>query len=126
MRCHKCSTENSERRRFCRECGSLIVIFCRRCGFHNSPADKYCGGCGAGLVSQGTSAASPKGSMPSQVSSKGTGKYSAADINELIKKSPGEDDVKKKKDGKEDDEVSQKLIDKIFDSDYNAMDEEER
>lgn len=82
MRCPRCNTENSESRRFCRECGSFIANTCRRCGFNNSLTDKYCGGCGVGLTNQSISVA--KGDISSQVSSKGTGKYSSEDISELI------------------------------------------
>lgn len=126
MKCFKCSTENSEGRRFCRECGSPIVNFCQRCGFHNSLIDKYCGGCGADLVDINTpvSRENISSKLPAGVINN---KYSAADIGELIDVLSQEDDKKvKKKDIKEDDEVSQDLLDSMFDSKDSEIDKKEK
>lgn len=46
MNCPKCQTENSEPRKFCRECGAKLVLQCTQCGFENVPGDKFCGDCG--------------------------------------------------------------------------------
>ncbi len=120
MRCPKCSTENSERRRFCRECGSLIVIFCRRCGFHNSPADKYCGGCGISLIGAGKLSNSID-TIPSHPSIKASGKYSADDIKELIEQ---KDKTPKKRVIRETDAVSQDMLDSMFDSETDDKQKE--
>lgn len=50
MKCPSCQTENDENRRFCRECGSKLLIICHHCSFENSPGDKFCGGCGQNLT----------------------------------------------------------------------------
>ncbi len=55
MDCLKCSTKNSEGRKFCSEYGALIVNICQKCEFINSLTDKYCGGCGANLLDMKTS-----------------------------------------------------------------------
>jgi class 3 adenylate cyclase len=49
MKCPKCQTENSETRKFCRECGAKLLLVCPQCGFENLPADKFCGECGQRL-----------------------------------------------------------------------------
>jgi len=46
MKCPKCQTENETSRRFCRECGTKLVLVCPKCSFENLPDDKFCGGCG--------------------------------------------------------------------------------
>lgn len=96
MRCPRCNTENSESRRFCRECGSFIANTCRSCGFNNSLTDKYCGGCGTNLLE--TTAPGKKG-IVSQMSQKGSGKYSSEDITELIEEDTGQKkrDIKKQR-----------------------------
>ena len=49
MKCPKCQTENPETRKFCRECGTKVLLPCSRCGFENIPGDKFCGECGQNL-----------------------------------------------------------------------------
>lgn len=49
MKCPECKTENPENRRFCRECGSKLVLFCPECNAQNLPGDKFCGECGQSL-----------------------------------------------------------------------------
>lgn len=118
MYCLKCSTKNSEGRKFCRECGSLIVNFCQECGFINSLTDKYCGGCGTNLLNMKTS--DSKEDILSQ------GKYSASDIRELIDEHSQKKDKKpKKKEIKETGEVSQDLLDTIFGPDDSETKEKE-
>ena len=46
QRCIKCLIDNADHRRFCRRCGSILLVPCGRCGFANSPDDLFCGGCG--------------------------------------------------------------------------------
>jgi len=52
MKCPECQTENDEPRRFCRKCGTKLLIICPNCGFENIPGDDYCGGCGQNLAGQ--------------------------------------------------------------------------
>ncbi|MBA3737598.1 MAG: AAA family ATPase [Actinobacteria bacterium] len=54
MVCPNCSSENETGRKFCKECGSALVIVCPACTSPNAPDSKFCGECGAAL---GTSAA---------------------------------------------------------------------
>jgi class 3 adenylate cyclase/tetratricopeptide (TPR) repeat protein len=49
MKCPHCRMENSETRKFCRECGSILAILCPRCNSENLPEDKFCGECGKEL-----------------------------------------------------------------------------
>lgn len=112
MRCFKCSTENSENRKYCRECGSLVVLFCHKCGFHNSLSDKYCGCCGTGVLDINKADLKEKNS--SEVSA---GHYSSDDISELISSpSEGKNKKIKNKNAKDNEDVSQDLIDNIFSS----------
>lgn len=49
MKCPKCETENSEERKFCRECGTKLFRICPQCEHENLPDDKFCGECGHNL-----------------------------------------------------------------------------
>jgi class 3 adenylate cyclase/tetratricopeptide (TPR) repeat protein len=49
MKCPKCQFENPETRKFCRECGTKLVLVCPQCRFENLPGDKFCGECGHDL-----------------------------------------------------------------------------
>jgi class 3 adenylate cyclase len=49
MQCPKCRTENPEARKFCRECGTRLLIVCPNCQHENVPGDKFCGECGQAL-----------------------------------------------------------------------------
>ena len=50
MKCAKCQTDNLETRKFCKECGTKIVLVCTYCESENLPGDKFCGECGQNLV----------------------------------------------------------------------------
>ncbi|HEY93341.1 MAG TPA: zinc-ribbon domain-containing protein, partial [Dehalococcoidia bacterium] len=50
MKCPHCQTENSETRKFCRECGAKLINICPQCGTENPPEDKFCGECGQSLT----------------------------------------------------------------------------
>jgi class 3 adenylate cyclase/tetratricopeptide (TPR) repeat protein len=50
MKCPKCQAENSDERKFCRECGAKLLLMCPQCGLENLPSDKFCGECGHNLT----------------------------------------------------------------------------
>lgn len=52
MRCPHCGAENADDRRFCTECGSVVVCFCESCGSRNPPSAKFCSACGKSLVAR--------------------------------------------------------------------------
>lgn len=49
MRCPKCQAENPAVRKFCRKCGTKLILVCPQCGFENLSDDLFCGGCGYDL-----------------------------------------------------------------------------
>jgi len=50
MKCPKCRTENLGTRKFCKECGTKLLLVCPDCHFENAPRDKFCGECGYQLT----------------------------------------------------------------------------
>jgi class 3 adenylate cyclase/tetratricopeptide (TPR) repeat protein len=56
MKCPKCQSENLQTRKFCRECGTKLVLVCSKCNSENLLIDKFCGHCGHSL---GEAAATP-------------------------------------------------------------------
>ena len=50
MKCPSCNIDNPRSRKFCRECGTKLLIVCPECGAENIPGDKFCGECGRDLT----------------------------------------------------------------------------
>jgi len=105
--CSGCSSSNADSRRYCRECGDIIVQDCIKCGFSNSRGDRYCGGCGLNLTGQPeqqprTSQTSPKSAT-----------YSYNDLSDLIQEKTPKS-TQQKKEMKGTDSVSQDMLDSIF------------
>ena len=46
MKCPKWQTENPQKNRFCRECGTELLLGCPQCGAEVLSHDKFCGKCG--------------------------------------------------------------------------------
>jgi len=49
MKCPKCSKENPEDNKFCRQCGTGLILTCSNCGNELQINDKFCGKCGQDL-----------------------------------------------------------------------------
>jgi HEAT repeat protein len=58
MQCPSCQAENSEERKFCKECGTKLLSVCPSCQHQNLPGDKFCGECGYNLTT--TTAVTPQ------------------------------------------------------------------
>jgi class 3 adenylate cyclase/tetratricopeptide (TPR) repeat protein len=50
MKCPNCQIENPDTKKFCRKCGTKLVIICPNCKSENDPADSFCGECGNNLT----------------------------------------------------------------------------
>jgi class 3 adenylate cyclase/tetratricopeptide (TPR) repeat protein len=50
MKCPKCQTENAETKKFCRKCGTKLLLLCPQCGSEYLPGDEFCGECGHDLT----------------------------------------------------------------------------
>ncbi|MEN8808637.1 MAG: adenylate/guanylate cyclase domain-containing protein, partial [Desulfobacterales bacterium] len=46
MNCPKCLIENPDDNKFCRECGTALLLVCDGCGHELQAGDKFCGQCG--------------------------------------------------------------------------------
>ena len=60
MRCPTCQTENPDEAKFCRECGSSLLVICSNCDHENLPDSKFCNNCGQTL-STGSQPSSHRG-----------------------------------------------------------------
>jgi class 3 adenylate cyclase/tetratricopeptide (TPR) repeat protein len=49
MKCPKCQTENPQENKFCRKCGTKLLLSCFQCGSEVLADDKFCGKCGQQL-----------------------------------------------------------------------------
>jgi len=52
MECSKCHIENPDDNKFCRECGTALVLTCTECGNQLQAGDKFCGKCGQQVIKQ--------------------------------------------------------------------------
>jgi len=59
MRCAKCGAENTDRAKFCEECGAPFKRRCPSCGAENTPAAKFCLECGKAFDGDGQSRPAP-------------------------------------------------------------------
>jgi len=64
--CGSCGSENSDRDRFCGECGAALALACRSCGEPYRAGRRFCGQCGAALSDETASvdAASGEPAVP--------------------------------------------------------------
>ena len=49
MKCRKCQIDNPDDNKFCRECGTKLILTCSNCGDELRAGDKFCGKCGHDL-----------------------------------------------------------------------------
>ena len=50
MQCTNCQTENPETNKFCRKCGTKLILVCPQCRSKILPDDRFCGHCGNQLA----------------------------------------------------------------------------
>jgi hypothetical protein len=50
MQCTNCQTENPETNKFCRKCGTRLILVCPQCRSTILPDDRFCGHCGNQLA----------------------------------------------------------------------------
>src|SRR5438034_887298 len=50
MICSACGADNEAGRKFCKECGTALVVICGFCSSPNAPDSKFCGECGKPLT----------------------------------------------------------------------------
>jgi len=68
MQCPKCQTENPEINKFCRECGTELILVCPQCKSEIQANDRFCGQCGHNLVETSASAQLPKSKEENDIS----------------------------------------------------------
>lgn len=113
MICPRCAADNSDRRSYCRECGALGVFFCSQCGFRNSQTDRYCGGCGRSVAADQNQPPAPE---DRQIQTPAlSGRFSSDDLADLFGRRSAPRKTKRPE-VQESAEVSQDLLDSIFDS----------
>jgi len=121
MVCVNCSTNNSEGRKYCSECGSNIVIHCKKCNFANYISDKFCGGCGQSLsalnIQQNKCESSEKSMESFHSTYRPIGGYSQIDIRELMEDDHERGNKAKQKDVNPNEGMTQSMLDSIFESD---------
>ena len=49
IRCPRCDADNSDKSRFCRQCGARITTACPSCGAVGEPDSRFCDACGSPL-----------------------------------------------------------------------------
>src|SRR5437867_1530105 len=59
MICSACGADNEAGRKFCKECGTALVVICGFCSSPNAPDSKFCGECGKPLTGAIPGAAAP-------------------------------------------------------------------
>ncbi len=52
MKCPKCHIKNPDDNKFCRECGTALLLVCSECGNGLQADDKFCGKCGQKVVGE--------------------------------------------------------------------------
>ena len=63
MKCPTCQTENPQPKKFCRKCGSRLILLCPQCKTECLPDDEFCGECGHSL-NAGAAPPSPSAYAP--------------------------------------------------------------
>jgi class 3 adenylate cyclase/tetratricopeptide (TPR) repeat protein len=59
MQCPKCQIENPTGKKFCRKCGTKLVVICPNCKVDNNPEDSFCGECGFDFTKTSTTTPPP-------------------------------------------------------------------
>jgi hypothetical protein len=65
MVCSACGADNEAGRKFCKECGTALVVICGFCSSPNAPDSKFCGECGRPLTAAGPAAIAREPAAPS-------------------------------------------------------------
>ena len=65
MVCSACGAGNETGRKFCKECGTALVVICGFCSSPNAPDSKFCGECGRPLTAPGPAAIAREPAAPS-------------------------------------------------------------
>ncbi len=53
MKCPKCYIENPDDNKFCRECGTALLLVCTKCQNKLQAGDNFCGKCGLRVIEEG-------------------------------------------------------------------------
>jgi class 3 adenylate cyclase/predicted ATPase len=68
MVCSACGADNEAGRKFCKECGTALVVICGFCSSPNAPDSKFCGECGRPLEATSPGAIARQPAAPSATS----------------------------------------------------------